>query len=185
MSFSFSIRLECCEDEFCFFIPYFLVLFVSSRVHYIIRVRMIWPELGLEAPEVVLILSIFYLYSLLASRRSQNRKQISSFPVLLFQPLISSTFTNNHPLPPALDLLATLPSHQRHGAASALVKWGTDLADREGLPVFLEATAGNDGFYGKFGFEKVGEARHDLSKWGGQGWYTHVFMVREPVVVRG
>jgi hypothetical protein len=64
------------------------------------------------------------------------------------------------------------------------VKWGTDLADREGLLVFLEATLGNEGYYAKFGFEKVSEARHDLSKWGGEGVYTHVFMVREPKVAQ-
>jgi len=52
------------------------------------------------------------------------------------------------------------------------------------LCVFLEATSGNEVFYRKFGFEKVSEARHDLRKWGGEGWYTHVFMVREPVVAQ-
>jgi hypothetical protein len=47
--------------------------------------------------------------------------------------------------------------------------------------MFLEAA---ECFYRKFGFEKVSEARHDLRKWGGEGWYTHVFMVRKPVVAR-
>lgn len=67
--------------------------------------------------------------------------------------------------PTALDLLATLPSYQRFGAASVLVKWPTDLADREGLLVFLDATPGSEGFYAKFGFQKVSETRHDLSNW--------------------
>ncbi len=65
------------------------------------------------------------------------------------------------------------------------MKWGTDLADREELLLFLEATSGNEGFYGKFGFEKVSEARHDLRPWGGEGFYTHVFMMRQPKVVSG
>jgi len=82
-------------------------------------------------------------------------------------------------------MLATHPSHRHHGAASTLIKWGTDLADAEGLCVCLEATDGNEGFYQKFGFRKVSEAMHDLRPWGGAGFYTHVFMVREPKVVEG
>jgi hypothetical protein len=61
-----------------------------------------------------------------------------------------------------------------------LVQWSTDLADREGLLVFLEAMPSAEVFYEKFEFVKVSTATHDLSKWGGEGTYTHVMMVREP-----
>ena len=80
----------------------------------------------------------------------------------------------------ALDLLATLPTHQRRGLARAQIKWGLDLADRERLFVFLESTPTGEKLYKRLGFKEVSRATHDLEKWGGKGLYSHVFMVREP-----
>jgi hypothetical protein len=65
--FSFSIPKMCSG-----FIPCILV--VRFLKGHIIRVGMVWQEPGLEAPEGVLILSMFYLFSVLVSRRSQKRK---------------------------------------------------------------------------------------------------------------
>jgi GNAT superfamily N-acetyltransferase len=87
---------------------------------------------------------------------------------------------NYHQCTIALDLLATLPTHQRRGLARAHIKWGLDLADREGLLVFLESTPSGEKLYERLGFKEVSRATHDLEKWGGEGLYTHVFMVREP-----
>ncbi|CAM6111182.1 unnamed protein product [Calypogeia fissa] len=84
----------------------------------------------------------------------------------------------------SLDLLATLPSCQRRGLATAHVKWGLKLADREGLLVFLESTPSGADLYKKLGFKEVSSATHDLTKWGGDGSFTHLFMVREPEKVQ-
>jgi predicted N-acetyltransferase YhbS len=41
------------------------------------------------------------------------------------------------------------------GAGSALLRWGCELADREGLTTWLEASPEGYGAYRKFGFEAV------------------------------
>lgn len=50
-----------------------------------------------------------------------------------------------------LNQVKTLPEHQRRGAGSALLQWGVELADLEGLKICLEATPFGLGMYKKFG----------------------------------
>ncbi|KAE8349876.1 acyl-CoA N-acyltransferase [Aspergillus coremiiformis] len=50
------------------------------------------------------------------------------------------------------DMLATNPDHQRRGAASLLVQWGCDLADRNGAAIYIASSQEGLGLYRKFGF---------------------------------
>lgn len=43
----------------------------------------------------------------------------------------------SHMLNTVLELLAVHPDHQRLGAGTALVKWGTKAADEQGLKVMI------------------------------------------------
>ncbi len=51
--------------------------------------------------------------------------------------------------------MAADPAKQRLGAGSALVRWGVELADREGLPAYLEASPKGYPVYRKQGFEPI------------------------------
>lgn len=50
-------------------------------------------------------------------------------------------------------MLATDPEYQRQGAASLLVQWGCDLADRNGAAIYIASSSEGVGLYRKFGFE--------------------------------
>ena len=77
-----------------------------------------------------------------------------------------------------LGLLMVHPDYQRRGAGKILVEWGLDMADREGLPCWLQATPQGRGLYSKCGFEIVGDMDIDMSKYGGEGIYRYVCMLR-------
>jgi GNAT superfamily N-acetyltransferase len=58
-----------------------------------------------------------------------------------------------------LGLLGTSPDRQRTGIARALLEHGLAIADRDGIPTFLETgMPGNVAFYRTFGFDIVAEA---------------------------
>ena len=59
-----------------------------------------------------------------------------------------------------------------------LVEWGLDMADREGLPCWLQGTPQGRGLYSKCGFKIVGNMDIDMSKYGGEGIYRYVCMLR-------
>lgn len=89
------------------------------------------------------------------------------------------------------------------GAGSALLKWGAELADKEGLPSWLEASPEGHGLYKRFGFEPVdvmdlkvkekwGAVRRPDEDWGARsavefagelpdGVFRTVMMKRPPV----
>jgi hypothetical protein len=85
-----------------------------------------------------------------------------------------------------LELMGTIDENKRKGAASMLLQWGCDQADREGLECYVDASPDGLPLYERFGWEKKGE--QDMP--GGFG-YTEVFLVRPPkvpsveLVVRG
>ncbi|KAE8381705.1 acyl-CoA N-acyltransferase [Aspergillus bertholletiae] len=54
-----------------------------------------------------------------------------------------------------LDMLATNPEHGRRGAASLLVHWGCDIADRNGITIYVSSSDQAVGLYQKFGFKLV------------------------------
>lgn len=51
-----------------------------------------------------------------------------------------------------LDMLGTHPDYRKRGAGSMLVKWGCDLADREGVGAYVDASKAGAPLYEKFGF---------------------------------
>ena len=59
-----------------------------------------------------------------------------------------------------------------------LIKWGTDIADKEGIPAYLEASADGYGLYKKHGFEDVDSWDWDLEPWGKSGSLRVVWMTR-------
>jgi hypothetical protein len=50
------------------------------------------------------------------------------------------------------------------GAGSTLVRWGVDLADKEGLPTFLEASPMGYPVYRKHGYEDIDVAELEIAK---------------------
>lgn len=57
-----------------------------------------------------------------------------------------------------LDMLGTHPDYRRRGAGSMLVRWGCELADRDGLVAYVDASPEGAALYRKFGFEDRTEA---------------------------
>jgi len=51
-----------------------------------------------------------------------------------------------------IDMLSTHPDHQRRGAGSMLMKWGTDIADSLGYTAFVQGTHVGKPFYESHGF---------------------------------
>lgn len=51
-----------------------------------------------------------------------------------------------------LDTLATHPDYQRQGAGSMLLKWGCDVADRDGVGAYVDGSKDGAPLYSKFGF---------------------------------
>jgi GNAT superfamily N-acetyltransferase len=52
-----------------------------------------------------------------------------------------------------IEMLSTHPEHQRRGAGTMLMEWGTDIADSLGLRAFVQAgRVGAKHLYGSHGF---------------------------------
>jgi GNAT superfamily N-acetyltransferase len=66
-----------------------------------------------------------------------------------------------------LDMLVTLPKHERRGAGSMLVRWGCERADAVSVVAYLEASRIGEPLYARHGFECVGELEFDLRIWRG------------------
>ena len=77
-----------------------------------------------------------------------------------------------------LAILVTAPEFQGRGVGSLLCNEGLQIADREKLPAWLEASARGRRLYQKLGFEDVEDIVIDLGKHGGEGVNTTVCMVR-------
>lgn len=56
-----------------------------------------------------------------------------------------------------LDMLGTHPEYRRRGAGSLLVQWGCDLADRDGVGAYVDASKAGAPLYEKFGFVDYSE----------------------------
>lgn len=51
--------------------------------------------------------------------------------------------------------VATHPDHRRRGVGRSMMKWGMDIADQLGLPIYLESTTGGVPLYQRLGFETL------------------------------
>lgn len=51
-----------------------------------------------------------------------------------------------------LDTLGTHPDYQRRGAGSMLVQWGCDLADKDGVAAYVDASKEGASLYQRHGF---------------------------------
>ncbi|EFX00190.1 gcn5-related n-acetyltransferase [Grosmannia clavigera kw1407] len=97
-----------------------------------------------------------------------------------------------------LNILAAAPDRQRLGAGSAILRWGAELADAAGLPLWLEASPTGYPLYLRHGFVPVDVLDYSLVAYGGteegnwgidsvpgvagprlRGWYRTVVMKRE------
>jgi len=82
----------------------------------------------------------------------------------------------------------THPSHQRKGVGSALVRWATSKADRDGVPCWIQSSPVAHGVYYHCGFRDVGRLEMDLREFapggreGKMGWGGNefVYMLRLP-----
>lgn len=89
-----------------------------------------------------------------------------------------------------LEHVCVFPVFQRLGIATALVKWGTRKADKEGVICWLHSSEKAHLLFKQEGFEDVGIHMVDLDdfvtkpsreiKDGKWGWYTHRYMRRLP-----
>ncbi|KJZ73758.1 hypothetical protein HIM_06876 [Hirsutella minnesotensis 3608] len=77
-----------------------------------------------------------------------------------------------------LKMLHTDPAHQKRGAASQLIEWGTKKADDLGLACYLEASDVSRKLYERHGFEEVDKVAVDLSRWNGPADAKLTVMVR-------
>lgn len=50
-------------------------------------------------------------------------------------------------------MLGTHPDYRCRGAASVLVAWGCEKADRDGVAVYVDASEAGAALYQRFGFE--------------------------------
>jgi ribosomal protein S18 acetylase RimI-like enzyme len=81
-----------------------------------------------------------------------------------------------------LEMLGTLPRAQGQGAGTALLAHGCEMADREGLEAYLEASPSGLKLYEKYGFEKVGlmEVEWEEKEGERKSSYWNASMVRRP-----
>ncbi|KAJ8111883.1 hypothetical protein OPT61_g5623 [Boeremia exigua] len=77
-----------------------------------------------------------------------------------------------------LDTLVTLPQHERRGAGSMLVRWGTERADEANVEAYLEASPMGAPMYARHGFEPVKKVGLDLTKYGGDEVLEFILMKR-------
>ena len=83
-----------------------------------------------------------------------------------------------------LSILATHPDHHRKGSGGRLVKWGTDLADEQGVECYLEASIEGRPLYERLGFRVVKETPFKLEDFGRPdlGVDVNCIMIRAPSV---
>jgi hypothetical protein len=61
-----------------------------------------------------------------------------------------------------------------------LIKWGCEIAQKHGVPAFLEATPAGLAVYQACGFREVDKFVFDLEKYGGGGTRVNVQMIKLP-----
>lgn len=86
-----------------------------------------------------------------------------------------------------MHILATHPSHHRHGLGSRLLAEGLRLADRDGARAYIEASRPGVMLYKRHGWVQIDEVSVDLEKHGlpGLGVYTEPCFMRQPRTAAG
>lgn len=76
--------------------------------------------------------------------------------------------------------LAILPAYQRKRIGTRLLDWGLEIADRERVECWIDASPAGLGLYKKLDWKEVGEMVIDLGDWGGKEGHTEtvVHLVR-------
>lgn len=64
--------------------------------------------------------------------------------------------------------LCVLPKYQGKGLGTRMLQWGLEIADREGVECWIDASPMGLGLYKKLGWKEVGEIKVDLRDWGGK-----------------
>ena len=59
-----------------------------------------------------------------------------------------------------------------------LIKWGLDLADKDGARAYRESTPAGHPLYRRFGWEDTDEIVFDCNEYGGSGIQTTIVMIR-------
>ncbi|KAG8531431.1 uncharacterized protein KY384_003060 [Bacidia gigantensis] len=80
-----------------------------------------------------------------------------------------------------LDILHVIPLYQKAGVGIALINWGVDLADKEGIQCYVESSPAARSLCVKRGFQHLAEIRIELGKYKeGYHDYRHSVMLRPP-----
>ena len=80
-----------------------------------------------------------------------------------------------------LDIVHTHPAHQGKGAGVQLVRWGTEVADSEGLQCYLESSPTALSLFQFCGFQDITEMGLNLGIYrAGKSEYKHTIMLRPP-----
>lgn len=66
-----------------------------------------------------------------------------------------------------------------------LVQWGCDIAQKHGIPAYLEASPAGLSMYKKCGFQEVDKFVFNLEKYGASGSRVNVHMIKYPESASG
>ncbi|KAJ1562985.1 hypothetical protein HK405_004774 [Cladochytrium tenue] len=120
-----------------------------------------------------------YFFGALKRKRRECTKDD---PALALSQPLKGTYTSIL----VLEIIAANPQYQRSGAASAILSWGTKLADGLGLPTFLEATAAGYPLYLRYGYEPVDVLDFNVTeRWGLQKGEGHDWGTNSAVGIAG
>jgi GNAT superfamily N-acetyltransferase len=70
---------------------------------------------------------------------------------------------------PVWQALYILPTYQRKGIGTALIRWAFDAYDLSKHDMYLQTAHAMMLFYQKLGWRNVGATEVDLAHWGGEG----------------
>lgn len=79
-----------------------------------------------------------------------------------------------------LQNLTTDPKHQGRGAGTMLTRWGCEVAEKNGVPTFVQSSPAGFQTYKKCGFKVAYATDFDLKVFGQEGMCRNWLMVRNP-----
>ncbi|EPE24707.1 Acyl-CoA N-acyltransferases (Nat) [Glarea lozoyensis ATCC 20868] len=148
----------------------------------------VWKFRGHRFDEIEEGLDVLSLLSGVGTRAEDPRKRMGDYLGMKFLEFFTAWSDSTKHL--YLAFLMTAPRFQRRGYGTALLKWGHEIADKGGLPLFLVASPVGHPLYLHQGWKDVHEYINlDLKEWvegasgGDRGWGTYTFypMMKLPV----